>query len=219
MSPLLEQMKQYGIVPVVVLDDANDARPLAKALCEGGLPIAEITFRTEAAVDAIRIISEEFPEMLIGAGTVLNAGQVDAAIQAGAKFIVSPGLNPRTVTYCTEKKILMIPGCTNPSDIELAMELGLEAVKFFPAEQAGGVSMIKAMAAPYSIIQFMPTGGINESNIKNYLSFEKVFACGGSWMVKSELIKQKDFEKIVQLTREAAAMVKKIRQGEEGWLK
>lgn len=214
MNPLLEQIKHYGIVPVVVLEDAKDARPLAKALCEGGLPLAEITFRTEAAAEAIHIMTKEFPDMLIGAGTVLNAEQVDAATQSGAKFIVSPGLNPRTVRYCIDKGIMILPGCSNPSDVELAIENGLEAVKYFPAEQAGGLPMIKAMAAPYSNIQFMPTGGINESNLSDYLSYPKILACGGSWMVKSELIKQGDYETITRWTSEAVAMVKKIRLGE-----
>lgn len=214
MNPLLEQIKQYGIVPVVVLEDVEAARPLAKALCEGGLPVAEITFRTKAAAKVIKIMSEEFPQMLIGAGTILNAEQVDAATEAGAKFIVSPGFNPRTVQYCADRKVLIIPGCSNPSNVELAIENGLEAVKFFPAEQAGGLSMIKAMSAPYGNIQFMPTGGLNVSNIRDYLSFEKIIACGGSWMVKEELIKKGDFSAITRLTEEAAAIVKKIRQGE-----
>jgi Entner-Doudoroff aldolase len=214
MNPLLEQIKQYGIVPVIVLEDAQAARPLAKALCEGGLPLAEITFRTRAAAEAIHIMTSEFPEMLIGAGTVLNAKQVDEATEAGASFIVSPGLNPRTVSYCVSKGIMILPGCSNPSDIELAIENGLEAVKFFPAKEAGGLPMIKAMSAPYGDIRFMPTGGINPSNIEEYLSFPKIFACGGSWMVKNELIQQGDFDTITRLTKEAVAIVKKIRQGE-----
>ncbi|HWT73733.1 MAG TPA: bifunctional 4-hydroxy-2-oxoglutarate aldolase/2-dehydro-3-deoxy-phosphogluconate aldolase [Mobilitalea sp.] len=210
MNPILERIKQYGIIPVVILEDAKAARPLAKALCEGGLPVAEITFRTQAAAEAIHIMSSEFPQMLIGAGTVLNSAQVDAAAEAGAGFIVSPGLNPRTVRYCIDKGILIIPGCATPSDVEQAIENRLEAVKFFPAEQAGGLPMIKAMAAPYGNMQFMPTGGINEANIKDYLSFSRVLACGGSWMVKNELIARGDYETITRLTREAVTIVKEI---------
>lgn len=212
MNPVLEKIGQYGIVPVVVIEDAKDAMPLAKALCEGGLPVAEITFRTQAAAEAIQIMTKEFPEMLIGAGTVLNAGQVDTAVAAGAKFIVSPGLNPRTVAYCVEHGIQMLPGCANASDIELAIEFGLDAVKFFPAEQAGGLPMIKALAAPYCDMMFMPTGGINEGNIKDYLKFSKILACGGSWMVKSELIRQGDYQTITKLTKEAVAIVNEIRK-------
>lgn len=210
--PLLKQIKQFGIVPVIALEDPSEAIPLAETLCEGGLPIAEITFRTEAAAEVIHIMSREFPEMLIGAGTVLHARQVDAAIDSGAKFLVSPGMNPRTVQYSIDKKVLMFPGCMVPSDIEQAIELGLEAVKFFPAEQAGGLPMIQAMSAPYKNMKFMPSGGINPQNIKEYLSHPNIFACGGSWMVKDELIKQKDYKTILQLTKEAVALIKKIRQ-------
>ena len=161
MNPVLEQIQKTGIIPVVVLDDAKDAEPLAKALCEGGLPCAEVTFRTEAAEECIRIMSEKFPEMLVGAGTVLTTEQVDRAVAAGAKFIVSPGLNPRIVKYCVEKGIVITPGCANASDMEQALENGLEVVKFFPAEPAGGLNMIKALAAPYVGLKFMPTGGIS----------------------------------------------------------
>ena len=174
MNEVLEMIQKIGIVPVVVLDDAKDAAPLAKALCEGGLPCAEVTFRTAAAEESIRIMAKEFPDMLVGAGTVLTTEQVDRAVNAGAKFIVSPGLNPTVVKYCVDKGIPVTPGTSNPSDVEMAISLGLDVVKFFPAEQAGGINMIKAMAAPYTQMKFMPTGGINAKNINSYLAFDKI---------------------------------------------
>lgn len=203
MNPVIEELSKIGIVPVIALDDAKDAKPLAKALCDGGLPCAEVTFRTSAAEESIKIMSESFPEMLVGAGTVLTTQQVDRAVMAGAKFIVSPGLNPKVVAYCVSKNIPIVPGTSNPSDIEQAIEQGLDTVKFFPAEAAGGLAMIKAMSAPYSSIRFMPTGGINADNLIDYLSFGKIIACGGSWMVKKDLVAAGNFEKITSLTREA----------------
>ena len=203
MNAVLEQISKIGIVPVVKIDRAEDALPLAKALCAGGLPCAEVTFRTDAAAEAIKIMTTNFPDMCVGAGTVLNAEQVDAAVEAGAKFIVSPGLNPRTVKYCIEKNVPVTPGTSSPSDIEQAIELGLEVVKFFPAEQSGGLAKIKAMAAPYGNMKFMPTGGINAKNLTDYLDFKKVIACGGSWMVPGDLINAGQWDKIEQLTREA----------------
>ena len=203
MNEVLAKIQKIGIVPVVVLNDAKDAKPLGQALCEGGLPCAEVTFRTDAAEESIRIMSEEFPDMLVGAGTVLTTEQVDRAVNAGAKFIVSPGLNPKVVKYCVDKGIPITPGTANPSDIEQALELGLEVVKFFPAEAAGGLKMIKAMAAPYTTMKCMPTGGINAGNINDYLAFDKILACGGSWMVNGELIKAGKFDKIRDLTKEA----------------
>lgn len=211
MHEVLEKIQKLGIVPVVVLDDAKDAAPLAKALCDGGLPCAEVTFRTDAAEESIRIMSEQFPEMLIGAGTVLTTDQVDRAVAAGAKFIVSPGLNPRIVKYCVDKGILITPGCANPSDIEQALENGLEVVKFFPAEPAGGLKMIKAMAAPYVNMKFMPTGGINASNVREYLAYDRIVACGGSWMVSGNLVKAGQFDKITELVKEAVQIVKESR--------
>ena len=181
MNKVLEEFSKIGIIPVIALDHVEDAAPLAKALCDGGLPCAEVTFRTAAAEESIRIMSEQFPEMLVGAGTVLTTEQVDRAVNAGAKFIVSPGLNPKVVKYCVDKGIPVTPGCSNPSDVEVAIELGLEVVKFFPAEAAGGLNMIKSMAAPYTKMKFMPTGGINAKNLTNYLDFKKIIACGGSW--------------------------------------
>ena len=203
MNEVLEKLGQYGIVPVVVLNDSKDAEPLADALCEGGLACAEVTFRTAAAEESIRIMAKEFPEMLVGAGTVLTTEQVDRAVNAGAKFIVSPGLNPTVVKYCVDKGIPVTPGTSNPSDVEMAISLGLDVVKFFPAEQAGGINMIKAMAAPYTQMKFMPTGGINAKNINSYLAFDKILACGGSWMVKKDLVAAGEFDKIRDLTKEA----------------
>jgi 2-dehydro-3-deoxyphosphogluconate aldolase/(4S)-4-hydroxy-2-oxoglutarate aldolase len=203
MNEVLMKIWDMGIVPVVKLDNAADAEPLAKALSEGGLPCAEITFRTSAAEEAIRSMTAKYPQMLVGAGTILNTEQVDKAINAGAKFIVSPGLNPKVVKYCMNKGVPIIPGTSNPSDVEQAIELGLEVVKFFPAEAAGGLNMIKAMAAPYVNMKFMPTGGINVNNMISYLDFPKVIACGGSWMVNDEMIKAGEFDKIKELTREA----------------
>ena len=211
MHEVLQKIQEIGIVPVVVLDDAKDAAPLAKALCEGGLPCAEVTFRTEAAEESIRIMAEQFPDMLVGAGTVLTTEQVDRAVAAGAKFIVSPGLNPKVVKYCVEKGILITPGTCTPSEVEQAIEHGLEVVKFFPAEQAGGLAMIKAMAAPYTNMMFMPTGGISPSTVRDYLGFKKIIACGGSWMVKGDLVKAGDFAKITELSKEAVAIVKEVR--------
>lgn len=211
MHEVLEKIREIGIVPVVVLDDAKDAAPLAKALMDGGLPCAEVTFRTDAAEESIRIMSEQFPDMLVGAGTVLTMDQVDRAVAAGAKFIVSPGLNPRIVKYCVDKGILITPGCSNPSDVEQALENGLEVVKFFPAEAAGGLPMIKAMAAPYVGVKFMPTGGINAKNVRDYLAYNRIIACGGSWMVKGELVKEGKFDEIEKLTREAVEIVKESR--------
>lgn len=207
MHNVLAQIQKIGIVPVVVLNDAKDAKPLAKALCAGGLPCAEVTFRTEAAADSIKSITDEFPEMLVGAGTVLTTEQVDRAVNAGAKFIVSPGLNPKVVRYCVDKGIPITPGISNPSDVEQAMEFGLEVVKFFPAEASGGLDMIKSMAAPYTNMKFMPTGGISAKNINEYLAFPKVLACGGSWMVKGDLVKAGEFDKIATLTKEAVMTV------------
>jgi len=203
MNEVLRMIQKIGIVPVVVVNDPEEAVPLAKALCEGGLPCAEVTFRTAAAKEAIARMTKEFPQMLVGAGTVLTTAQVDEAVEAGAKFIVSPGLNPKVVRYCLEKNIPITPGTANASDIEQAIELGLDVVKFFPAEANGGLPVIKALAAPYVNMMFMPTGGINAKNINTYLAFPKILACGGSWMVNQEYIKNKEFDKIRELTHEA----------------
>ncbi len=203
MNKVLEEFSKIGIIPVIALDNVEDAEPLAKALIDGGLPCAEVTFRTAAAEESIRIMAEKFPQMLVGAGTVLTTEQVDRAVGAGAKFIVSPGLNPKVVKYCVDKGIPVTPGCSNPSDVEVAIELGLDVVKFFPAEAAGGLNMIKSMAAPYTKMKFMPTGGINAKNICSYLDFKKIIACGGSWMVNKDMIAAKDWAGITALTKEA----------------
>lgn len=203
MNEVIKQLSLIGIVPVIKIDDAKDAAPLAKALIVGGLPCAEVTFRTAAAKEAISVISREYPDMIVGAGTVLTTAQVDDAIEAGAKFIVSPGLNPEIVKYCLSKGCPIVPGINNPSGIEQALSLGLDVVKFFPAEQSGGLNMIKAMSAPYGGVKFMPTGGVNPANVCDYLANPKIVCCGGSWMVKPEMIAAGDFAGIERLVREA----------------
>lgn len=213
MNPVNERLKEIGIVPVVVINDIEDALPLAEALVNGGLPCAEITFRTEAAARAIQIMSEAYPDLLVGAGTVLTKEQVDTAIESGAKFIVSPGLNPNIVSYVLEKGIPMVPGTCTPSDIERALELGLTEVKFFPAEASGGLNMIKALSGPYVNVSFMPTGGLNTSNVRDYLANPKIFCCGGTWIAKADLLKEKKFDEIERLVKEAAQIVKEVRNG------
>ena len=210
MEDITESFEKLGVVPVVVLEDAKDAVPLATALVEGGLPCAEVTFRTEAAEASIRLMMERFPEMLVGAGTVLTVEQVDAAVRAGAKFIVSPGFDAEIVDYCIKNEIPVFPGCITPSEVAQAVKRGLKVVKFFPAEPAGGISMIKAMAAPYVGLKFMPTGGINAKNLEDYLSSDKIICCGGSWMVKGDLVKAGEFDKIRELTAEACKLVASI---------
>jgi 2-dehydro-3-deoxyphosphogluconate aldolase/(4S)-4-hydroxy-2-oxoglutarate aldolase len=211
MSEVSALVQKLGVVPVVVLEDAKDAAPLAKALMEGGLPCAEVTFRTAAAEESIRTMVKEYPDMVVGAGTVLSTEQVDRAVAAGAKFIVSPGFDPEVVDYCIEKGVPVFPGIITPSELAQAVKRNLKVVKFFPAEQFGGVAVIKALAAPYTTVKFMPTGGVNAKNLKDYLSCDKVVACGGSWMVKSDLVKAGDFDKIKELTAEAVKLVKEIR--------
>lgn len=211
MKTITEQFYEYGVVPVVVLENAKDALPLAEALTEGGLSCAEVTFRTAAAEESIRLMSERYPDMLVGAGTVLTIEQVDRAVAAGAKFIVSPGFDPEIVDYCLEKKVPVFPGCITPSEVAQAVKRGLQMVKFFPAEQAGGVAMIKAMAAPYTMVKFMPTGGISAKNLKEYLGFDKILCCGGSWMVKGDMIRNGEFDQIRELTKEAVELAASIR--------
>jgi len=211
MHEILIKLEKMGVVPVVVLNDAKDAAPLAAALINGGLPCAEITFRTDAAEESIRIMSEQFPSMLVGAGTVLSIEQVDRAVNAGAKFIVSPGFDEEIVRYCQKIGVAITPGIVTPSEASKAVKAGLEVVKFFPAEAAGGLPMLKALAAPFTTLRFMPTGGISASNIKEYLGFSKIFACGGSWMVKDSLIKEQKFDEIEALTKEAVAIVNSVR--------
>lgn len=212
MSNMMEaKIADCIIVPVVVLEDARDAEPLAKALCEGGLPCAEVTFRTAAAEESIRLMVKAYPDMLVGAGTVLSTEQVDRAVEAGAKFIVSPGFDSEIVDYCIEKDIPVFPGCVTPSEVAQAVKRGLKVVKFFPAEQFGGVATIKALAAPYVGLKVMPTGGINEKNLEEYLNCKAVVACGGSWMVKGDMIRAGEFDKIKGLTEKAVALAKSIR--------
>ena len=200
---IIKDLHDFGLVPVIKITDVKNAIPLAQALAKGGLNCAEITFRTACAKEAIAEITRAMPDMLVGAGTVLTPEQADEAIEAGAKFIVSPGLNPRVVKHCIERNVPILPGCATPSEVEQAIELGLKAVKFFPAEAAGGLNMIKSMSAPYGQIKFMPTGGINEENMLDYLAFNKIIACGGSFMVKDSLIEAGNFEEITRLTRNA----------------
>lgn len=211
MKTFEEQFYDFAVVPVVVLEDAKDAVPLAEALVKGGLPCAEVTFRTDAAEESIRLMCEKYPEMLVGAGTVLTTEQVDRAVAAGAKFIVSPGFDAEIVDYCLKKEISVLPGCITPSEVAQAVKRGLRTVKFFPAEQAGGLPMIKAMAAPYTMLKFMPTGGISTKNLKDYLGFDKIICCGGSWMVKGDMIRNKEFDKIAEMTKEAVELAASVR--------
>ncbi|MCW8345800.1 bifunctional 4-hydroxy-2-oxoglutarate aldolase/2-dehydro-3-deoxy-phosphogluconate aldolase [Vibrio sp. ZSDZ65] len=200
MKTLEQQLKDIRIVPVIAIEDAQHAVPLAKVLVENGLPCAEVTFRTEAAAESIRLMREAYPELLIGAGTVLNAQQVDIAKEAGADFIVSPGLNPTTVKYCQQVGIAIVPGVNNPSLVEQAMELGLKTVKFFPAEPSGGVPMLKALSAVYPV-EFMPTGGVSPSNVEDYLALPSVLACGGTWMVPTHLINEGKWDELAALVK------------------
>lgn len=201
MLSITEKLQALKIIPVIAIDRAEDILPLGAALAGNGLPVAEITFRSTAAVEAIQLLRSAQPDMLIGAGTVLTREQVFAAKAAGASFIVSPGFNPDTVQACQEANIPIIPGVNNPTAIEAALAMGLTTLKFFPAEASGGVAMIKALLAPYNQIKLMPTGGIGPKNIKEYLSIPGVIACGGSWMVDKALIKNKDWKEVASLTR------------------
>ena len=204
---MIQKLSLAGLVPVIKVEDAADAVPLCKALSDGGLPVAEITFRSDAAEEAIRRVHEELPHVILGAGTVLTPEQVDRAKAAGATYIVSPGLNPVVVQHCQKVGIPIVPGCANPSDIEVALSLGLTTVKFFPAESLGGLDLIKAMSAPYGNVTFLPTGGVNEKNLNDYLGFSKVVACGGSWMVPADAVAAKDWARIESLTRSAVALM------------
>jgi 2-dehydro-3-deoxyphosphogluconate aldolase/(4S)-4-hydroxy-2-oxoglutarate aldolase len=207
MSNMIKKLENYGIIPIVKIDQIGNAIPLAEALMKGNLPLIEITFRTAIAADAIKLLHEKFPSMLIGAGTVLTVEQVKSAVAAGAEFIVTPGFNPKVVGYCTENNIPVVPGINSPTQIELAIELGVEAVKFFPAEVCGGVEFIKAVSGPFEQIKFVATGGITLDNLNSYLSTKNVIACGGSWMVKSDVIAEKKFEEI---TKSAAESIGRI---------
>ncbi len=208
---VFEQFTKVGIIPVVVLNDAKDALPLGKALVEGGLPAAEVTFRTDAAEESIRIMAQNYPDLLVGAGTVLTVDQAKRAVAAGAKFVVAPGFDEEVVQYCLDNDIPVCPGTQTASEMMKALKMGLTRVKFFPAENAGGLKMIKAIGAALTALKFMPTGGINASNVREYLASDKIFCCGGSWMVKGDLIKAGEFEKITALVKEAADIVKECR--------
>lgn len=211
MADMMKQIEDLGIVPVVVLDDAKDALPLAQALVNAGLSCAEVTFRTAAAAESIKLMTQKFPQMIVGAGTVLTVEQAQKAIDSGAKFIVAPGLNAEIVKFCQSKNMPIVPGVMTPGEIEEALGLGLNYVKFFPAKQAGGAEMIKALAAPYKTLRFMPTGGIDEKNLEDFAKLPMVFACGGSFMVKNALIKAGDFAKVEELSKVALQKVKDAR--------
>ena len=208
MKDLAERFHEVGVVPVVVLEDVKDAVPLAKALIAGGLPVAEVTFRTAAAADSIKAISEACPEMLVGAGTVTNLEQAKKAKEAGAKFIVTPGFSKTVTEFAVENNIPVFPGVCTPTEIMMVMEYNLPVVKFFPASQYGGLATIKALSGPFPSLRFMPTGGVNAGNVKEYLASPKIIACGGSWMVKESLIKEGKFDEIEKLTAEAVALVR-----------
>ena len=211
MTELQKRFFSIGIIPVIAIDDAEKAVPLARALVKGGLPAAEVAFRTAAAEEAIRRIVAEVPDMLVGAGTVLTTEQVDEAVAAGAKFIVTPGLDVEIVKYCQSKGVPVYPGCTTATDYHTAYKLGLEVLKFFPAEQSGGLAKIKALSAPFPMFKVMPTGGISLKNLKDYLSCPVICACGGSYMVTADLIDNQKWDEIVALCKESVAIVKQVR--------
>jgi 2-dehydro-3-deoxyphosphogluconate aldolase/(4S)-4-hydroxy-2-oxoglutarate aldolase len=210
MNEILKQFEKMGVIPVVAIENEKDAMQLAEALIDGGLPCAEITFRTAAAAGAIRIMAKR-GDILVGAGTVLKVDQVKAAIDAGARFIVAPGFNPKVVGYCVENNITVTPGIATPSDIEAALDFGLDVFKFFPAEAFGGLNTLKAMSGPFGAVKFIPTGGINTANLCEYLKFSKVLACGGTWVAKTALISEGKFGEILKNAREAVALVKTLK--------
>ncbi len=212
MDSIFEKISSVGVVPVIKLNNPEkDAAGLAKALCDGGVPVAEVTFRAAGAAKAIKLMSEAEPDMLVGAGTVMCEAQVDEAIEAGAKFIVSPGLDIELVKYCQQKGIAIFPGCTTPTDYHAAYRLGLKVLKFFPAEQSGGLSKIKAMAAPFPMFKVMPTGGISLKNLGEYLACPIICACGGSYMVTADLIDNQKWDEIIELCKESVKVVKEVR--------
>lgn len=210
MDEVVKRIGESRIVPVIALEDAADAAPLGDALIAGGLPLAEVTFRTAAAEASIRSLARR-NDLLVGAGTVLNPDTAKRAVDAGARFIVSPGFNPKTVRWCVDNKVPITPGTATPTDLEMALDHGLTVVKFFPAEAIGGMKLLQALAAPYSMLQFVPTGGISPANIAEYLKFKRVLACGGSWMVAREFLENKQFERITELTRQAVELANQIR--------
>lgn len=211
MHEIIAQFEDLRVIPVVAIDRAEDAMPLADTLIEGGLPCAEITFRTPAAADAMRIMSKR-GDILVGAGTVLTVEQIKIAIDAGARFMVSPGFNPKVAGYCVKNNIVFTPGICTPSDIEAALDFDLNLLKFFPAEAFGGLATLKAMSGPYTTVKFIPTGGINPQNLAEYLRFQKVVACGGTWIAKSALISEGKFGDILRNVREALEIIKEIKK-------
>lgn len=211
MSEISNQIAGFGIIPVIVLENANDAPHLGKALQDGGLPCAEVTFRTGAAAESIQRLAQEFPDFLVGAGTVLTIEQAEKAINSGARFIISPGFNPRLADYCRERGVALFPGICTPTEIEAALEKGLTILKVFPAEQIGGLDYIKAIAAPYSMVRYIPTGGITLENLRKYLAFNKVLACGGTWMVKSDWIAAQRFDLIRDRVWQSVQVVREVR--------
>jgi 2-dehydro-3-deoxyphosphogluconate aldolase / (4S)-4-hydroxy-2-oxoglutarate aldolase len=212
-TDLLRRIGSLGIIPVVVIENEDDAEPLAGALLEGGLPTMEVTFRTAAAPKVLKRISKTYPDILLGAGTVLTVEQAQTARECGASYIVSPGLSPKIVSHCLGQGIPVLPGVVTPTEVALALELGITTAKFFPAEASGGLPYLKAISAPFRQMRFIPTGGIDESNLLSYLGFDRVHACGGSWMVKSELLAGKRFDEIKRLTARAVALVSGIKKG------
>lgn len=204
---IINKLQQFKVVPVIQINKVEHAVPLAKVLVENGLPVAEVTFRTEAAADAIRAMRDAYPQMCIGAGTVLTPEQIDLAKEAGSEFVVAPGLNPNTVRRCQEIGMPVVPGVNNPSQVEQALELGLTFLKFFPAEASGGINMVKSLLAPYVDVSFMPTGGIGKHNINDYLAIDRVICCGGTWMVAPSLIENEQWDEIAKLVQEAVAHV------------
>lgn len=214
MATLLEQISQIGVVPVIKLDNpTRDAAALAKALCAGGVAVAEVTFRAAGAAEAIRLMKDACPEMIVGAGTVLTTEQVDAALEAGAQFIVTPGYDPELVAYCQQKQVIILPGCTTPTDYHAAYKAGLSVLKFFPAEQSGGLDKIKAMSAPFPMFKVMPTGGISLKNLESYIKNPIIAACGGSYMVTADLINGQKWDEITDLCRKSVEIVREARQG------
>ena len=213
MNEMNTKISAIGVVPVIKLNNPEkDAAPLAKALCEGGVPVAEVTFRAAGADTAIKLMKEACPDMLVGAGTVLTTEHVDKAIAAGAEFIVTPGFDPEIIKYCVEKNMPIYPGCTTPTDYHAALKFGLEVLKFFPAEQSGGLAKIKAMSAPFPMFKVMPTGGIGLNNLKEYLSCPVIAACGGSYMVTADLIDNQKWDEIIELCKKSVEIVKEARK-------
>lgn len=206
-NEMINKLKQFKVIPVIQINKVEHAIPLAKVLVDNGLPVAEVTFRTEAAAASIKAMSDAYPEMCVGAGTVLNAEQVDQAKAAGSEFVVAPGLNPNTVRYCQEIGMPIVPGVNNPSQVEQALELGINFLKFFPAEASGGVPMVKSLLAPYVDVSLMPTGGIGKGNVNDYLAIDRVVCCGGTWMVAPSLIENEQWDEIGRLVREAVELV------------